>query len=125
MLLVELVEHVDDATLANIFDDVKRVLVPDGLVVVTTPNDENLLNETVYCPCCNHTFHRWQHVRSWSAESLSALFRAQGLDMVEVFATDFSISPRNGWVQYLLRRLARTIRGRKQPHLVGVGRKTA
>lgn len=125
VLLVELVEHVDDVTLGNVFDDVKRALAPGGLVIVTTPNDENLNNETVYCPCCSKTFHRWQHVRSWRADSLSALFSRHGLDTVEVFGTDFSNSPSNGWVKYMLRRVVRKIVGRKSPHLVGIARKGA
>lgn len=122
VLLVELIEHVDDATLSGIFAEVKGALRPGGLIVVTTPNDENLQAETVYCPSCNHTFHRWQHVRSWSADSLADIFRTAGIDVVEIFATDFSLSRKNGSLRYLLRRVSRAIQSVRPPHLVGIGR---
>lgn len=123
ILVVEVIEHLSDEYLARTFSIVKKLLSEQGVVIFTTPNDEELAREQVYCPQCEHTFHRWQHVRSWSAESLAAMFRKQGLDTVEVFTADFSLSPNDGWVQYLLRRFARIIRGRKPPHLIGVGRK--
>lgn len=122
VLLIEIIEHVDDAELANIFHNVKQVLVPDGLVIVTTPNEEDLLANTVYCPVCNHTFHRWQHIRSWSAESLRQQFYQHGLEEVEIFSTDFSLSPRDGWLRYLTKKFVSYLTRRPQPHLVGVAR---
>jgi 2-polyprenyl-3-methyl-5-hydroxy-6-metoxy-1,4-benzoquinol methylase len=124
-MLVELIEHVDDEALNAIFNEVKGVLLPGGLIIVTTPNEESLMNETVFCPSCEKTFHRWQHVRSWSASSLSGMFVRQGLKVVEIFATDFSISPRRGRLKYLLRRVVRSLLGRKLPHLVGMARNSA
>lgn len=120
VMLIELIEHVDDSQLMNIFHEVKRVLAPGGVVVVTTPNEENLMTETVYCPQCNHTFHRWQHIRSWSAESLGKLFWLQGLQAVKIFTTDFSLSRHDGWLRYMARKIARSLTGRKHPHLVGI-----
>jgi 2-polyprenyl-3-methyl-5-hydroxy-6-metoxy-1,4-benzoquinol methylase len=123
-VLSEIVEHVDDDVLHSIFEDVSKVLVPGGLVVVTTPNEENLCSETVYCPCCNHTFHRWQHVRSWSPSSLALAVKKCGFSVVNVYATDFSLSPRNGWFRYLVRKYVLHAFGQRRfPHLVCVARK--
>lgn len=124
VVLVELVEHVNDDILRRIFDDVKHILSPGGLVIVTSPNDEDLSVETVYCPCCEHTFHRWQHIRSWSGATLAELFSSQGLEPVSSMTTDFSLSPKAGLLRYWARRLLNLVGKRRAPHLVGVARKT-
>ena len=122
VILVDLVEHVDDQVLQHIFDDVRRILAPVGVVVVTTPNDEDLTIEAVYCPCCNNTFHRWQHVRSWSAQTLSTRFSSLGFQTVATRTTDFSLRPQDGLLRYWARRLINLVSKRREPHLVGVAR---
>lgn len=32
-----------------------------GALIITTPNEENLEDNMVYCPVSNTIFHRWQH----------------------------------------------------------------
>lgn len=118
---VETVEHVLDRHEAQFFANVVGLLRPGGVVVVTTPNAENLSAETVYCPHCRHEFHRWQHVRSFGAESLAAYFGAHGFERVATFTTDFAA--RTPW-QALKARL-RPLMARKNPHLVYIGRKIA
>jgi len=122
VVLVELIEHVDDDVLTRVMSDLRRVLLPGGMVIVTTPNDENLSTDTVYCPCCNHTFHRWQHVRNWNVQSLAARLRSYGFEVVATEETDFSLSRKNGVARYYLQRLLRTLLRRKQPHLMMVAR---
>lgn len=119
--VVETVEHVLDRHEAQFFANVAGLLRPGGVVVVTTPNAEELSAETVFCPHCRHEFHRWQHVRSFDAGSLSAYFGARGFERVAAFTTDFSA--RTPW-QALKARL-RPLLARKNPHLVYVGRKPA
>lgn len=123
IVLVEIVEHVNDGILHRIFGDVKQILSPGGLVIVTTPNDEDLSIDTVYCPCCEHTFHRWQHVRSWSAATLADMFSSQGLEPVSSLTTDFSLSPKAGLLRYWARRLFNRVGKRRAPHLIGVARR--
>ncbi len=122
VVLVELIEHVDTAVLTKVMTDIHKILAPDGMVIVTTPNDENLNNETVYCPCCNHTFHRWQHVRSWNGKILAAFLAAHSFEVVATYETDFSRSQKNGLIRYYLHRMFRAMRRRKQPHLMVVAK---
>lgn len=118
-VLVELVEHVDDGVLEQILSDVHRALVPGGVLVITCPNDEKLLNETVYCPCCNHTFHRWQHVRSWSGQSLSTFLSTRGFKPLTAVETDFSLRLSDGWLRYGVKKILRAMRkGGQPPHLI-------
>jgi hypothetical protein len=41
------------------------------LVLMTTPNEEDLLARNVFCPSCQHTFHGMQHLTSWDKETLT------------------------------------------------------
>lgn len=123
VVLAELIEHVDDEVLHIIFKDAIGLLSPGGVMIVTTPNNEDLSIDAVYCPCCDHTFHRWQHVRSWSAEALSSQFRAHNLNVVTALTTDFSLAPQRGLLRYWTRLFLNFISNRRAPHLLGIARK--
>lgn len=67
---VEVVEHMDDASLDRLLSEARRILRAGGHLVVTTPNDEDLRISEIMCPSCGCVFHNMQHVRSWSPQSL-------------------------------------------------------
>lgn len=118
ILLIEVVEHLRNEHLAATLAELRRLLKPGGSVVVTTPNQENLSALHKFCPECGAVFHEWQHVRSWSAESLSALFQEHGFSVRRVVCTDLGASNPLRWVISVLRY---HLRGRKvPPHLVAV-----
>jgi 2-polyprenyl-3-methyl-5-hydroxy-6-metoxy-1,4-benzoquinol methylase len=89
VLLIEVIEHVldqeIDRTLCRIYDFLK----PGGTLIVTTPNNEDLELGMAYCPLSNMLFHRWQHVRSFTAESLIAVLSQYGILPVVVHCLDF------------------------------------
>lgn len=119
VIAVELIEHLDDPQLETFYSRASRLLSPNGLLVITTPNEERLDDKQVLCPYCNHSFHRWQHLRSVNKRDLARFGIGHDLRLRTTLETDFS---RRGLPGYLLRRLQlpvgrdRTIR----PHLVGV-----
>jgi SAM-dependent methyltransferase len=117
--VVETVEHVLPRHEEEFFANVSGLLRPGGVVIATTPNAENLAGDTVYCPGCNHEFHRWQHVRSFDAARLRDFFGRRGFSEVETFTTDFAAA--TPW--RALKARLRPMLGRKNPHLVYVGRK--
>ncbi len=78
LVLSEVLEHVLDAEMDETFDAIRRLLAPGGIVVVTVPNDERLEDGLVYCPVSDTYFHRWQHVRAFTAESLDAFMAHRG-----------------------------------------------
>jgi 2-polyprenyl-3-methyl-5-hydroxy-6-metoxy-1,4-benzoquinol methylase len=124
VILVELIEHIDDSTLTIILSNVYDLLKSNGLAIFSTPNDENLTSDTVYCPSCNHTFHKWQHVRSWNSISLNSLFINNKLFTVSIHQMNFYLSKNNGLFRYYLSRFRNLFKSNKySPHLVGVARK--
>jgi SAM-dependent methyltransferase len=86
VFLVEVIEHLLDAQIEPTLAEVRRLLGPKGVVVVTCPNAEDLSESSVQCPDCGAVFHRWQHLRSLGAESIEALFALHGFRTVQVEA---------------------------------------
>lgn len=84
LILTEVIEHLDDSALQAVLGECRRVLAPTGMLVLTTPNEENLAREHVLCPECGCTFHRWQHRRSWSAALLAGALLQAGFRNVTV-----------------------------------------
>ncbi|MCG2630710.1 class I SAM-dependent methyltransferase [Bradyrhizobium sp. WYCCWR 13023] len=122
IFLIEVVEHLDDFWLAKTLDQVHALLKKGGTLIVTTPNEENLQDNMVYCPVSNTVFHRWQHMRSWSESTLAAALAAHGFGDVRTETRTFdggkptSIS----YLRYLTSRI--TARLRKAQSLIAVAR---
>jgi SAM-dependent methyltransferase len=119
VLLVETVEHIDDAALNFVLREARRILKPGGRIFVTTPNEENLELLKVMCPSCGCTFHNYQHVRSWSRDSLMQKMREHGFSTLVCERTLFSSGSR---LKRGLRRLMYSVLNRQLPHLFYVGR---
>jgi len=120
-LLVEVVEHLNDEYLSGTLRELQRVLKSGGQVLITTPNEEHLPDLMKLCPDCGCVFHEWQHVRSWSADSLTAEMKEYGFEPVKIEVVDFGSR-----FKKLVSSL-RNVLGRKDnelKHLVAVYRKT-
>lgn len=96
VFLLEVLEHLDDHWLEMTLTQARRLVKEGGLLVVTTPNEERLEDSIVYCPVANVTFHRWQHMRSWTAAGLREALTSRGFSDVRVQTRNFvAASPRN------------------------------
>lgn len=121
VFLIEVVEHLEDNVLQSVLTEARRLIKPGGNLVITTPNNENLQISKVMCPECACVFHRWQHVRSWSPESLTrhlAQFSFVGS------AAPTLLSQYNGWKRALQKTINRA-KGTALPHMVYIGTKVA
>jgi 2-polyprenyl-3-methyl-5-hydroxy-6-metoxy-1,4-benzoquinol methylase len=78
VLLIEVIEHVLDEELQDTLHRVSALTKPGGLLIVTTPNNEDLELGMSYCPVSNLLFHRWQHVRSFTRATLCELLNRFG-----------------------------------------------
>ncbi len=122
ILVLEVVEHLYDDVLEIMLKDLRGLLRPGGVVIFSTPNEENLAQRTVLCPCCEQTFHRWQHVRSWSEHGLRRHLEQHDLRVIDSFTTDFSLAlkKKKKWRSFKKRLGYRLNPAKKRPNLVVV-----
>jgi 2-polyprenyl-3-methyl-5-hydroxy-6-metoxy-1,4-benzoquinol methylase len=116
---IETIEHVLQPELNATFQELHRLLRPNGFLIVTTPNDEALDESKVICPECGCIFHRMQHVHSWNKISISAFLESLSFSTYCCEAQYFHQS--SIWGQ--LRKFASRIRGRRMPNLLYIGQK--
>lgn len=117
VFVVELLEDLDDISLDKTPKGLHRLVYPDCRIFITTPNREVFSESYLVCPSCEQVFHRWQHVRSWSRETLKPVLEAHGFEVVEAFSTDFS-KVTGRWEAFRRRYLSRGKPDKKRPHLV-------
>jgi 2-polyprenyl-3-methyl-5-hydroxy-6-metoxy-1,4-benzoquinol methylase len=89
VLMIEVIEHILDQEFNQTLRRVHDLLKVGGTLILTTPNNEDLELGMAYCPVSNMLFHRWQHVRSFTAESLATLLSRYGISPVVVHCLDF------------------------------------
>lgn len=118
--VVEVIEHLDDEFLFPLLENVKKLVVPGGKIVFTTPNAERLEDSEVYCPVCDHTFHRWQHVRSWTTDSIKKVFEARGLRVLQSYGFDFTNTSPKGALKKLKQSFRNYFYPPGKPHLIAV-----
>ncbi len=122
VLLIEVVEHLKDEYLDGTLAEAARLLKRGGVTVITTPNEEDLSKATKICPECGAIFHEWQHVRRWSAQTLTERMRPHGFAPRRVQAVDFGTQ---GPLAHMIRLARRMLRGNPgTPHLLGVYQRT-
>ena len=92
--LIEVVQHLYDNELVRCLSQVRSLLKESGVLIVTTPNEEDRSKQFILSPESGLLFHRFQHVRSWSATSLAATLEAHGFRCIETGSTDFGASVR-------------------------------
>jgi SAM-dependent methyltransferase len=127
VLLFEVVEHLNDAYLDATLAEVGRLLKNGGVVVITTPNQEDLSLSTRLCPECGAIFNEWQHVRSWSVGSLSARMREGGFALRIAKTLDFTAQgfSRRELLKKLRRVARRLFEGDPgRPHMIAVFQKS-
>jgi 2-polyprenyl-3-methyl-5-hydroxy-6-metoxy-1,4-benzoquinol methylase len=120
LFVVEVIEHLSDQHLEQLLKNIRSLLKANGIAIFTTPNNEKLSNSIVYCPQCEHTFHRWQHVRSWSSETLSSFLTKNGFRVNEVFTLNFAASHRNRLFAVIKHMLKNKTGSAYHPHLAAI-----
>lgn len=113
---LETLEHLLDDRLSAVVKEIHRLLKPGGVALFTTPNDEDLLRSHVYCPFCETSFHKVQHVRSFSESSMRAFLDSSGFRTVFCRGLNFDAFQRRPslrkWKDLSLREVGKWIRSR-------------
>lgn len=112
VFLLEVIEHLDDHWLDQSIANIRGLLKPNGTLIVTTPNDEKLEENIVYCPVSNVVFHRWQHVRKWNSDTLRQALLEHGFSSVHVETCAFNDIRNDGLspLRHMVTRIAARLR---------------
>lgn len=70
VIMTEIIEHLSDKELELTLNEAHRILKKGGYLFITTPYSEDLDANKIMCPDCGCVFHRWQHRRSWTPDTL-------------------------------------------------------
>lgn len=97
VLMIEVIEHVLEADLDATLRQVNRMLPPGGTLIVSTPNNEDLDLSMAYCPVSDTMFHRWQHVRSFTVDTLTSLLSRYGFRSVAVHQLELTKAAFDDW----------------------------
>ena len=71
----DVLEHIPGENLSRVLEQLKKSMVPGGLLIGTLPFQEDLSRNMLMCPECGHRFHRVGHFHSFqTAEEITTLF---------------------------------------------------
>ena len=114
----EVVEHLYDKNLSELFESAKNLLSDNGLILFTTPNNEDLTKDLICNPIDGSLFHRWQHVRSWNRDTLAKKLTQFGFKVIDINETNiwwWANFPKNLFYKFKFRdRVSLFILARKQ-----------
>jgi ubiquinone/menaquinone biosynthesis C-methylase UbiE len=126
VMLIEAIEHLTDDYLIPTLKEAHRILKPNGNLVITTPNNEDLKSRNVICPDCGCLFHRVQHIRSFTTKSLEQQVRGFGFTTTFCGATNFHEFGKYGLFHKTINFLKKNMgTAYVPPHLVYIGKKSA
>lgn len=93
VLAFEVLEHLLPETVNQDMALIVQFLHSKGKLIGTVPLEESLEDNSCICPICSHYFHRWQHVRSFSSQSLTSFLVSHGISDIQACVTaDFAVS---------------------------------
>jgi SAM-dependent methyltransferase len=100
-LCTEVLEHLDDAELAQAVRELGRVA--GRYVLLSVPFEESLENAEGRCPACRATFHVFRHSQRFDAARLERLVPGYALRRWHAFGPSF-LPPRplDVWIQHRL-----------------------
>lgn len=70
IIIAEVLEHLSFNERQQSYLEIKRILKPNGTLVISVPHEEKLDFSTTVCPKCVHIFHAWGHLESFSKQKL-------------------------------------------------------
>jgi 2-polyprenyl-3-methyl-5-hydroxy-6-metoxy-1,4-benzoquinol methylase len=126
ILLIEVIEHLEEDARKVVLGQIHDLLKPGGIVIISTPNNENFNQNLICNPVTKEVYHRWQHVYSWTGKSLSAEIERYGFRTREVIETNLKYEGRGVLrnIKRLLKKAKSRLRKRPQDNLFVVSAKT-
>lgn len=69
---LEVLEHLPKADFKTALKEMERT--SKKYIIVTVPNNEDLIQSFITCPRCKHRFHSFLHVRTFDKKKMKSLF---------------------------------------------------
>ena len=120
VLLIEVVEHLKSDILDATLREIHRIMRPGGVLLITTPNNEDLSRSMKFCPDCGAIFHEWQHVRAWDVVGLEKELKTYGFTVKKIKTLNFMAT--RWWVR-IVWQLAKVFSLKVDPHMIALFRK--
>jgi SAM-dependent methyltransferase len=80
----EILEHLDEETQSKGLDEIYRVLSREGHFIITVPYNEDLNQDTVFCPKCGASFHRWGHIQVFDEKRMKEILKKRGFEIIKM-----------------------------------------
>lgn len=119
IFLLEVIEHLNDEKLESTLAECHRLLKKTGVLFITTPNDETLTDNFIYCPCCNQYFHKWQHERTWTEKSLADYLISKNFKKENSFTLNLGKTQSHT----IIKTMIKNILNKKQNNLIFIAKK--
>lgn len=87
----EVLEHLNNLDLKKAVKEISRVLVKKGILIITTPYNEKLKENIVFCPECHYSFHRVGHQQTFNEKRIKDLFLDFNIIRVHVLNLGFIV----------------------------------
>lgn len=82
IFLMDVLEHLPDDDVVPRLRYIKTLLSDKGVLIMTTPSNEDFEKALVYCPVCQSVFHEHQHVHTWRVPEIQQICDTAGLDIM-------------------------------------------
>lgn len=119
VFLIETIEHLLPEQMGATLSEIRRLLIPGGYLVVTTPNLEPVELRKIICPDCGCVFHPMQHIHTFNKNTLASTLEDYGFQ--KVFGTETRLDAA-GFIE-TLRNIWLKIKKIKFPHLLVIAKK--
>lgn len=80
----EVLEHLTVQQINKGVREIKRVLKPDGRLIVTVPYTEVLEENRYICPKCGHKFHKVGHLQSFDEIRIKKILEVAGFEVISI-----------------------------------------
>ena len=107
--LIETIEHLQDEVLHETMQELFRILKHNGKIFISTPFNEKLDDNLIFCPFCKSEFHHMQHMQTFNVAALHALANRHGFGIEDCVNTDIQrlkLGPVKYFVKQVLVKMA-------------------
>ena len=77
-------EHLDNDTLIKCLDEIYRILMVSGRLIITVPYKEDLKQNMALCPKCGAKFHKVGHMQVFDEKRITKMLLDKGFDITRI-----------------------------------------